>query len=249
MDKLSFDKATRMKQYFSRVSIEFMQMVTFQEFEKGVVFIRENEPVDKVFFLLEGKAHAIDYRVFGIEYVYMYFEPIRALGAMELLLNLDVYQATIITDTPSTMMVVDKNTYWNWLCSDINAFHLETAIMGQDLLMQGKRERVFLFLHGIDRLYLVFLQYYELSGEEDLYVLDKTRKELSRCSGLSEKTVNRAVAQMENGNYIGRRGNKITINRKQYSKIREYVSNKINLDDDYAFSTSKGFYRIPDDEI
>ena len=72
------------------------------ELDKNVVFIRENQPVDTVHIIVRGMFKITDYRVYGIAYDFMQFDGINAMGGMELIMDLDTYQATLQTITPCT---------------------------------------------------------------------------------------------------------------------------------------------------
>ncbi len=192
--------------------------------KKNNVFIKENSAVDMVYILVEGIVKAIDYRIFGIAYDYMWFYPVKVFGSMEILLELENYRTTLITVTPCKMLVISKSKFEEWMRKDINTLLLETKTLGTYLLEQARKERVFLFVQGIDRVILLFMQLYEQMAENKKCVLKLTRQDIADCSGLSIKTINRAVKKMEEDGYIDRSGNAIIISEKQYIKMKEYIS-------------------------
>lgn len=192
--------------------------------EKNHVFIRENSEVDMVYILVEGIVKAIDYRIFGIKYDYMRFYPVKVFGTMEILLEFERYMTTLITVTPCKMLVISKNKFEEWIKKDINALLLESKTLCAYLLEQARRERVFLFVHGIDRIILLFIEFYEQMAQNKKCILKLTRQDIADCSGLSIKTINRSVKKMQEEGYIGREGNSIIISEKQYLKMKEYIS-------------------------
>lgn len=200
--------------------LECMQVV---HKEKDTVFIEENTPVNQIFILADGTAKAIDYRIQGCVYAYMQHTAVRIFGSMEVMLNMPLYRTTLMTATPCTMLVLSRSNFEKWLWEDKNALRIEVELMGRNLLEQDRKNRVFLFLQGKDRLLYHFSLLYEETMPKEKYVISLTRQELAERTGFSIKTVNRAVKQMEAEGYIGRDGWKIIITRRQYGMIKEYL--------------------------
>lgn len=222
------DKKEYMNHLFQDAPFWVLDCLNIQRYKENEVFIRENEPVDKIYILIEGIVKAVDHRIFGIEYDYMRFKPIKLFGSMEILLELDNYKTTLNTVTPCTFLVMKAERFRDWIDKDINAMKMESKSMGSYLLEQGRRERTFLFLNGIDRLYMVFMRNYEhMSYEHKKCILSFTRQELSDCSGISIKTINRSIKKMEEDGLIDRRGNKILISKEQYERMQIYIRNII----------------------
>ena len=80
-----------------------------------------------------------------------------------------------------------------------------------------------LFLQGRYRLFLLFCQEYQISGTEEKCVIRWTRQELSDCSGLSTRTVNRLVGSMQEEGYIEYYRGRISISREQYERMQEHL--------------------------
>lgn len=223
------EKKEYMNSLFQEAPLWLMDCMSIQKYEKDEVLIRENDSVDKVFILIEGVVKAVDHRIFGIEYDYMRFTSIQIFGSMEILLDISSYKTTLNTVTPCTFLVMKAERFKEWIEKDINAMQIETKAMGSYLLEQGRRERTFLFLNGIDRLFLVFIRSYEHQRyEHKKCILSYTRQELSDCSGISIKTINRSIKKMEEEGFINRRGNKILISQEQYEQMQEYIKNIIS---------------------
>ena len=217
---------------FREAPLWLMDCMTIYKCDKDVVFIREGTPVDSVLIMVEGAVKAVDHRIFGIEYDYMRFYAVKMFGSMEMLLDIDQYKTTLKTVTPCIFLVIPGERFIDWIDKDMNALRMETKSMGTYLLEQGRRERSFLFLNGMDRLMMVFMRSYEwqhADNENGGCVVNYTRQELSDNSGLSVKTINRSVKKLVEDGYISRRGNKILISTEQYEAISEYL-NKIVIE-------------------
>lgn len=196
--------------------------------EKNQIVVEENRPVDRIYLLLEGIVKAMDYRIFGIVYDYMWFYPVKSFGAMEVLLDMECYRTTLVTATPCRLLAAPKGVYEKWLCGDINALQMEIKSIGSYLVEQSRKERTFLFVQGVDRVYLLFTQLFEQGQENGLCTLRLTRQELADRCGLSVKTVNRAVERMKGEGCISRKGNQILIHSGQYQMMKEYLASIID---------------------
>ena len=223
LDSLTGERKEYINRYLSNAPRWFLESMQIVHKEKNEIFIEENKNVDMVYILIDGIVRAIDYRFFGIEYDYMWFYPIKVFGAMEVLLNIEKYKTTLMTVTKCTLFVMPKSMFEKWMRNDISALLMETKSMGRYLLEQARKERVFLFLQGADRVSYLFTQIYEQSNESGTCILSFTRKELSERSGLSIKTINRAIKTMEEKGDISRIGNKIIVMQSQYLKMKDYL--------------------------
>lgn len=223
-NSLTGEKKDYLNRYLDNSPLWFLESMQIVRKEKNSIFIEENAEVDNVYILIDGIVRAIDYRICGIVYDYMWFYSVKVFGAMEILLKMEKYKTTLKTVTDCTMVVISKCKFEKWMLNDINALHMEIESMGSYLLEQARKERVFLFLQGIDRIIYLFTQIYEQSSEDNQCLINLTRVELSERSGSSVKTINRSIKKMEENNYICRNGNKIIITYKQYLIMKEYLA-------------------------
>lgn len=205
-------------------------METFQivRMKKGTSFIHENAYVDTVYFLVEGVVKATDYRVQEIAYDYTRFYPVQVFGAMEFLMGYEEYKTTLITESDCRFLRVSKEQFAKWMLTDIHAVLEQVKAMSEYLLEQVRKERLFLFLQGADRLFLLFMQMYQQSARQRVCRIKLTRKDLSNSTGLCIKTINRCVKKMEEDGYISREGRTIVIDQEQYGKIKAVVAEKID---------------------
>ena len=64
--------------------------------EKNTIFVEENTPADTVYILVDGTVRAIDYRIRGVVYDYMWFHAIKVFGSMEIFFEIPLYMTTCI---------------------------------------------------------------------------------------------------------------------------------------------------------
>lgn len=222
-NSLKDEKKEYLENYLKNSPVWFLESLQIVHKEKNSIFIEENEEVDYVYILVEGVVKAIEYRICGTLYDYMRFDAVKVFGSMEILLKMNQYKTTLKTVTDCTMLVISKTKFEKWMLNDIQALHMEIRSMGSYLLEQARKERVFLFLQGVDRVIYLFTQIYEQQNENNQCLLKLTRVELSERSGLSVKTINRSIKSLEDRGYISRAGNKIMILMKQYVTMKEYL--------------------------
>lgn len=193
MRELKKERREEVEQFFQDAPDWLLDSFRVVELDKNVVFIRENQPVDTVHIIVRGMFKITDYRVYGIAYDFMQFDGINAMGGMELIMDLDTYQATLQTITPCTSIRIPADVYARWLRTDIRALKQEAKIMGHYLYEQGVTSRTYMFVPGTDRVAVLFEHRYKKYAKNGKLTFTNTRQELAEYSGLSVKTVNRAV--------------------------------------------------------
>lgn len=222
--ELSPEVAEYINKYLSNAPYWVLDSIQIVSKKKDTMFIEENSPVDYVYILLKGTVRAIDYRIKGVVYDYMWFEPCKNFGAMEIFYKIPLYMTTIMTVTDCTMLVISKKNYERWIWDDKNALQLEVKSTGNMLLEQNRTGRLFLFLQGMDRIIYFFVKNYEQEKRDKMALFDFSRQEIAERSGFSVKTVNRAVKKMEEDGYITKSGHKIMVSEEQYLKMKSYLA-------------------------
>ena len=56
------------EEYFQTAPAWLMECFQVEEMEKGQIFVRENTPIDTIYFVGKGTIKATDYRIYGITY-------------------------------------------------------------------------------------------------------------------------------------------------------------------------------------
>ncbi len=229
MNELTEEKRQQLEDYFHTAPVWLMDSFKIEYMEKGHIFVREHATVDKVYIVAKGIIKATDYRVFGVAYDFMRFEGTYAMGGMEVIMDLDKYKTTLETVTPCIVITIPIKEFKKWLDTDVQALKQEAKAVAGYLNKEARQGRAFLFLQGVERLELILTQRYEAYNVDGVYETSSTRMELAEESGLCVKTINRSVKKLEEENLIGRRGNRMTINREQYQIMKDAVSAIIDI--------------------
>lgn len=214
-------------EYFRNAPTWLFEEIAVQKFPKGQVFIKEGDAVARVFLLVMGSVKATDYRMQGAMYDYMWFKPVKAFGGLEVILGINEYKTTLTTDAPCTMFVLSRAVYEKWILEDVHALRLEASTTATSLLKQTRRERMYLFMQGMDRMAYFMLHYYDEFAKNGVCYVKLTRQDMCDCTGLSIKTVNRALIHLIESDCIGKTGGKIIINEKHYNELKKYISELI----------------------
>ena len=93
--------------------------------------------------------------------------------------------------------------------------------MGQYLLEQARNNRVFLFLQGADRLIMLLTIMYEQSEVVEDLTIANDRQKLSDYTGLSVKTITRAVQSWSLRGCLVALAVSVTVNQQQYELMKE----------------------------
>ena len=217
--ELEREKQKQFETYFRTAPLWLMDLFQSEVMEAGITFIRENEPADTIFF--------VDCRVSGIAYDFMKPMNLIALGGMEVILGQDTYQTTLQTETECIVTKLPRAQYEKWIYSDTEAFRTEARLTCASLLEEERRNRLYLFLEGADRLAVLFADWFEKYSKNEQLCINESRQNLADETGLCLKSISRAIKKFQADDLITKKGNQIWINEKQYRGLKRTVDEKI----------------------
>ena len=165
-----------------------MDSFHIEEMDKGVIFVRENAPVENIYFIGKGIIEAIDYRVYGVAYEFMRFNNVYAMGGMEYIMDMKTYRTTLRTVTRCTVVKnVESKLLQKWMSADIHALKQEAKQVANYLLEEGRKGRTLLFLQGADRLSMLLVERFERYAKNGLLQVRGGQQGLSNSTGLCLK--------------------------------------------------------------
>ena len=173
------DRREQFERYFQTAPLWLLDAFTVETLEKGVTFVRENDPADTIYLVAQGIVVATDYRVFGVAYDYMQFKNVYAFGGMEFLMDLEEYKTSLRTVTRCTIVKIPRAVFEKWMYADIHALKYEAKLVGEYLLEQARNERSLLLMQGADRLALLFVDYFEQYGQGGVLWVREGQKSLA----------------------------------------------------------------------
>ena len=230
LKNMDSDRRAQFYEYFQNIPLWLAESFAVEKLKKKTIFIREGEPVDAVYFIIDGIIKATDYRIYGIAFDFMLFSKVYAFGGMEVIMGEKVYRTSLQTVTDCIVLKIPKSQFDQWMKSDIRALRHEAKLMGEYLLEQARSVRAFLFLQGEERLSMLLTNRYEKYAVDGILQLKSNRIELSDCTGLSEKTITRSVKKLEEKGLISKKGTYIIVTAEQYTQIKESLSHILEED-------------------
>jgi len=217
-----------LNRYFANAPRWLLDSFQVVKVPKNETFINEGEKADTVYILIKGKVMAVDYRVQEMTYGFITFDPIEVFGAMEILADADRYKTTLETTKDSLFLKISRETFKKWIKNDMNAFQIQTREIIKYLLREVRKERLYVLVQGVERIYLTLYELYRAYGQEDTYSIYISRKNFAETTGLSERTVTRTLKELEEKGYIAREGWNILITYEQYQRIKALIEDKIS---------------------
>lgn len=227
LTKLTPVRQKEIEDYFKGAPNWLLETIKVVTFEKEFTFIHENEPVEYIYVIVNGTARAIDYRVYGVVYDFMKVDVLQAMGGMEAVLDLPEYRASIQTVTPCTALKIPFDIFYKWLETDVAVLKREAKTVCQYLHESDRKGRLYIFLQGSDRFGLYLLDIYKKNAYKGVCIYANSRQELADHTGLSVRTINRAIKKFYENGWISKQGNKFSMNQKQYNLLNEEMSNLI----------------------
>ena len=147
---------------------------------------------------------------------------------MEILGHMDQYRTTLVTTRDSLFLKIPRDSFEKWILKDVDALQMETERTIGYLLDQSRKERLYVLLPGNERVYLILTNLYETYGKFGTYSVYMSRKDFSEVTGLSERTITRALKELEEKKLITRNGWNIVMTWNQYKQIKELMKDQIN---------------------
>ena len=224
LKSISPEKKDQLLRYFATAPAKLLEHFSVEQFPADTIFVREGEEARYVYFVAKGSLKAIDYRFPGVEYEFMQFTKVYAMGAMEILLEKKEYLTTLKTAAPSIILRCSGEHFSQWLLADLTALRYESKLMGEYLLEQGRMSRAYLFLPDPERLAQIFIHRYEAGRPSDIFSTDGNQQILANETGFNVKTVSRSLKSLAEDGLISRKGRKILITSRQYKRLKELLN-------------------------
>ena len=220
---LNSDTKHYLQQYFKCAPdwlYDSLQVVTYKS---NHTFIEQGEKVQSVHILVKGIVKGTDYPILGAMYDFMWFDPVKTFGALEYFADIDTFNATLVTASPCTMITLPLAAYIKWIEQDINAMRIDASTTTNQLLYEIRRERIYIFVQGTDRLTYFLLLYYKQFAIQGACQINLTRQELSDSTGLSIRTVNRGITALLEQGCLLKSGSQLVIKKQQYERLQELL--------------------------
>lgn len=216
---LDDERRNYLNKYLENAPISILEQIEIMDMKGGTVFIYEGEEIEKIYILVDGGVKATDQYRDGVSFEYMWFKPIKVFGTMEILLDMDTYRTSLTTVTESRFLVIPRRAFEKWISHDEKALRLEAKTMGTYLLTQAKMARAFLFFEGKQRVMVFIMATLDMNGGRDSIRL--SRQSIADSTGLSTRTVDRAIRELTDEGYLRCRGGRLYISKEQRARLKQ----------------------------
>lgn len=190
------------------------------QMRQGEVLLRAQEEATCVYLLLAGRVSGVDEMESGSVYAFAQFSAPAIFGEYEVYSDCPVYRGTLVCAENCVFASLSRAAYLAWVRGDANLLFSRTCQIVRQLIDQTGTERSFLFLGGAERMSIYLCRCWEKNGEHGVLQLYAARQQMADETGLSIKTVQRALLRFQKDNLISRQGRTITVNEKQYQGLR-----------------------------
>ena len=190
-------------------------------------FISAGEKCANIYILLKGKARALDYQKSGNLYAFKEFYPGHIMGDYECLGKAKDYVISISTVTTCEMLALPSAIYMNWMREDNHALMIRMEQLMQELILETKENRKYLFLNSRERLLLFLIEQFEEYEGITTLKIKKTQEEIAERLGVDKRTVQRSIKDLKDEEMISLDSGKIQISETQYFRMKEYEQDRL----------------------
>lgn len=168
--------------FFCRFPEELLPYLTVRQFSCGETIILSAERSKTVYFLMRGKAYAIDDRVQSLPYVFVELFPVEIMGDYELFSDRDRSYASIAAAESCECIAVPSHLYLRWIVEDAKALFYRLRLLMNQLGEQSAAWRQYFFMDYSARCASQILQYAAPQGEH--YLMGNHQGEAGCQAGL-----------------------------------------------------------------
>lgn len=196
--------------------------VTVVHVPAGKAVLRQDEPCQSVFVLLEGCARASIHQ-HNSTHALSDVMDVEFFGEYEVLAGDEIFLADVIAQTDCQFLAISTKDYLRWMRSDSDLLLTRTRRIVTALLQQAARERSSIYLASDDRMIRFLLDYYEQYATDgrDTVTVALTRADIGERTGFSMRTINRAVCSLFDRGLIARRKGKIVLTPTHCRRLRQ----------------------------
>ena len=209
-----------LKKYFKNAPDFVYDSLQIVHYPANHIFIKQGSPVQTVSILVKGIVKGTDYPILGAMYDFMWFDPVKSFGALEYLSKQSCFNASLMTASKSTMLLLPISVYTKWMETDLNAMYLDASTTTNQLLYEIRRERVYIFMQGTERLAYFLTLYYKQFETDGTCHIALTRQQICDSTGLSIRTVNRGITTLLERDCLLKCGNRLVMHKEEYANTQ-----------------------------
>ncbi len=201
--------------------------VMIRTYELGTTIIEEGMPSVMVYLLLSGSVETFWDQPGYSQYFAVHSEPLTFLGDLAPLCGHDYATASLRTLEKSTFLIMSRTIFLNWLDRDFELYKELAARNLKMLALQSRNSRSGVVLPNSIRILEYLHWFYEkgFSETNSEIIVNRNREQIVEdIGGISLRTLNRYLSQMEEQKLFTIVKGKIHISQSQATKIRQILS-------------------------
>lgn len=211
------------EELFGEEMDRILNLARLMKVKEGKRFITQNDEIKAIYILIAGKVNVLEEYRTGDVYIFQENTVPSIFGEMEIIADMEVFLASLLAKTDCLMVVVPKSVYLDFIRRHPQILYQRAQFNLKDLLTSGQDNRLYLQLKSEDRMKLYLIKKYKRKDSEEHCVITKTKQEIADEIGYSQKTVLRALKELDKEGYLSVSGHKILIKEEQYRKMVDSI--------------------------
>lgn len=191
-------------------------------YQKGEVIVYRGDFPNYIFFIVDGQAIGTKYYEDGSQYDYFTLNNTNgSIGLLEIMAKETQIIATVTCLTNLVCYKVPSDIVYEWIMNDIQLLRVCANLLSNDLYRSSRRDGLFNYLEGIDRVRQFMIEYYQQNSQltSELVWVKYTREQIGNQLGLSIRTISRVYHQLISNEEITNIQRKIYIDANNYQQL------------------------------
>ena len=214
--------APGLREFTARIPGELDGRFQLKTYPAHALIHQKDSPLEQIGILLQGTFRVVNEFENGNVFMIEMNEAVSFIGEVTLLAEAATTSVTIETVTDCLLAFLPAETFDAWLRQDIGLLRAVSRHVAAKLYCSSynRGERLFYSAKYVLLKYLVRQAEEQGVPAAGQAVLNKTRRQISEEVGLTEKTINRTLAQLVKDGVLSIRRGKAAFSAEQYRRAQ-----------------------------
>jgi len=203
--------------------------LTLTKLPRTRALVRMLDRCDRVYLLCRGSIRTTSGSSDGSSYVIDDFRAPAIFGEMEAIGNQPFYHATLTTMDACELISLPRADYLAWLLSDARIALERSRWVVASLARQSSQERSLLSWGGTQRIIYALCQRISHEPPGTDVRIRETRQALAERTGVSSKTVSRALRELERRGMLRLEGRSINVGARERKALYATLRQELEL--------------------
>ena len=197
------------------------EQITFKEFKKNQVILREEETSEYMYMILSGKVKVMQINEEGKETILAFHNPGDFFGELSLI-DGKTAPATVVATENSGVALINKKDFFSMLLGQGKVMMRLLNILSTRLREAYDRIQILSFSNAAQRLKMLFIMLAEMYGQKTekgiRLEIKLTHQNIADMTGIARETVTRIINKAQKENDIILEGKVIYLNPEYLKK-------------------------------